>query len=128
MSRIEFSATRRFTCFEHGIEDKLPCPWPGCENGSGDDNLELVYSSPDHAGSSLHLRRHEWHNSAGETYYSWRDNDEISNLIAASKTVWSEYRRGKKAHEDEQQGLIYHYTSLEGLIGIVQANCLWFND
>lgn len=128
MSTIKFSEITRFTCFSHGIEDKLPCPWPGCKNGSNDDNLELVFPSPDYAGQGLRFKRHEWHDTAGEPYYSWRCNDEIANLFDAAKTVWSEYRRRKKAYEDEQSGLIYHYTSLEGLIGIVQEDCLWLTD
>jgi hypothetical protein len=128
MSTIKFSEIRRFTCFSHGIEDKLPCPWPGCKNGSSDDNLELVFPSLDHTGRGLRFKRHEWHDTAGEPYYSWRYYDETANRFDATKTVWSEYRRRKKASEDEQSDLIYHYTSLEGLIGIVQEDCLWLTD
>lgn len=128
MTRIEFSKTRRFTCVEHGIEDRLPCPWPGCENGCADDNLELVFSSQDHADMSLHWRRHQWRDSTNESYYSWRSNDEGFNQITASRTVWSEYRRRKNSTNHELPELLYHYTSQEGLIGIVQANCLWLTD
>jgi hypothetical protein len=128
MSTIKFSEIRRYICINHGIEDKLPCPWPGCENGSIDDNLELVSPIGDHAGPCIRFIRHEWHNAAEGSYYSWRNNDEMANYIDATKTVWSEYRRWKKADEYEQSGLIYHYTSLEGLIGIVQDDCLWLTD
>ena len=126
MTKIEFSKTGRFTCFEHGIDDRLPCPWPGCANGCDKVDLELVSSSPDHANMSL--RRHKWRDSTNETYYSWRSNDEDFNQITASKTVWSEYRRRRKAINHELPELLYHYTSQEGLIGIVQANCLWLTD
>jgi hypothetical protein len=128
MIKIEFSKTRRFTCVEHGIDDKLPCPWPGCENGCVDDDVELVFSSPDHADLSIHWRRHEWRDATEETYYSWRSSDEGFNKLTASGTVWSEYRRRKKASKVQLPELLYHYTSQEGLIGIVQANCLWLTD
>jgi hypothetical protein len=128
MTKIEFSKTRRFTCAEHGIDDKLPCPWPGCENGCADDDVELVFSSPDHADMSVHWRRHAWRDSTEETYYSWRSNDESFNKLTASGTVWSEYRRRKKSSKDQLPELLYHYTSQEGLIGIVQTNCLWLTD
>jgi hypothetical protein len=128
MTRFEFTKNRRFICVDHGIDDKLPCPWPECDNGCADDEVELVFSSPDHADLSLHWRRHEWRDSTEETYYSWRSNDEGINQLMASGTVWSEYRRRMKASKDQMPQLIYHYTSQDGLIGIVQTNCLWLTD
>lgn len=128
MTRIDFSKFRRFTCAEHGIDDKLPCPWPGCENSCADDSLELVFSSPDHADMSLHWRRHQWRDGTNEAYYSWRSDDGVFNRFAASKTVWSEYRRRKKGNNRELPEILYHYTNPKGLIGIVEANCLWLTD
>jgi len=110
-------------CDEHSIFDMLPCPWPDCVNGCSEDQFELIDDSIDR--SETYTRR-EWHSPLGGHYYSW-DGERLPNWFGLENVVWREGRR-LGVVDIPKIDVVYHYTSLEGLKGIVESNCIWLSD
>lgn len=109
-------------CENHRIFDVFPCPWPGCENGCLEDKFEL---NGQYIDNKIYTRR-EWVSPSGERYYSW-DGDKLPNWFSIDKVVWSEARR-QKIIIGKIPDIIYHYTTLEGLKGIIESNSIWLSD
>jgi hypothetical protein len=114
----------REICEEHGIWDIFPCPWPGCKNGYDGDSFRAQLFSEE-KNPSTYARR-QWQSPVEGHYYSWEGGD-LPNWFAVSKIFWNEARRLKLTNADSP-ALIYHYTSLEGFVGIVQSRALWMSD
>lgn len=112
-------------CEEHGIMDVFPCPWPGCRNGHGEDSFQVrrYYTEE----SPRAYTRRQWHSPMGDDYYSW-GSDHLPNWFSVPKTFWNEARRLKIIGHTVLPSLVYHYTSLEGFVGIVQSRSLWLSD
>ncbi|HEX8010670.1 MAG TPA: hypothetical protein VF814_07020 [Casimicrobiaceae bacterium] len=51
----------------------------------------------------------------------------MPNWFSAPKVFWNEARR-LRLIATELPSLIYHYTTLEGFVGIVQSRSLWLSD
>lgn len=111
-------------CEEHGIVDVHPCPWPGCRNGIPEDQFE-VRSMIEGEPPTIFTRR-RWSATSGEAYFTW-DNDKFPNWFSAPKTFWNEARRNHLLRADTPE-LIFHYTSLEGFVGIVDSRTMWLTD
>lgn len=62
----------------------------------------------------------------GGNYYSW-DSSEMPNWFFASQTFWNEARRHSLVPAS-LPSVVYHYTSLEGFIGIVTNRSIWMSD
>jgi hypothetical protein len=111
-------------CEEHGILDTFPCPWPDCHNGIQDNGfyLDLLIEGkkPDI------YERKEWMSSDGDKYYSWGKKDWPS-WFTCKKTFWAEARR-KKLITPAPPEILYHYTSIEGLMGILESRSIWLSD
>jgi hypothetical protein len=71
-------------------------------------------------------QRHEWLSSGGEKYYTWQKNG-FPGWFACKKALWSEARRRKliKANRTE---IVYHYTSIDGFMGILGSRSIWLTD
>jgi hypothetical protein len=71
-------------------------------------------------------KRREWMSPLDEKYYSWESNH-LPNWFHAPETFWNEARRLRLApvsHPD----IVYHYTSLDGFLGIVKSRAVWMTD
>ena len=106
----------------------LICPWPNCKNGISEDKFILDRSDvlPGSKKSTEVHSRKVWTSLDGELYYSWESED-LPNWFGVENTIWAEARR-KKLIKITEQETIYHYTSLEGAIGIIESGCLWLSD
>ena len=111
-------------CQEHGIYDVWPCPWPECKNGVSEDSFR-VESLLEGEEPEVYTRRH-WKTLSGEPYFSW-DRAKLPNWFSLPSVVWNEARRQRLVNSAVPE-LIYHYTSIEGLFGIVQSGHLWLSD
>lgn len=111
-------------CDEHGVWDSLPCPWPECPNGHDENQFQVASFIQGEAPKTY--TRKEWISPLAGSYYSW-DSDDLPNWFSTKKTFWNEARRLgllKKTYPK----LIYHYTSLDGFVGIVRDRAMWLTD
>ncbi len=101
-----------------------PCPWPHCKNGLPEDHFDVVPliegKEPD-----VYTRR-QWESLSGEPYFTW-DEAKIPNWFGVAKVVSNEARR-QGLLDTRWPDLIYHYTNVQGLYGIVQSGQLWLSD
>lgn len=111
-------------CDAHGILDVLPCPWPGCCNGIKEDSFQV--QSHIKGDKTRTYTRRQWHSPVGDDYYTW-EGDNLPNWFSVPKVLWNEVRR-LKLGKTVLPSLVYHYTSLEGFVGIVQSRSLWLSD
>ena len=124
MRTLHYSIFPDLRCREHGIWDGFPCPWPGCPNGIPEDRFRV---DPLLEGKQADIyTRREWHSLSGESYYSW-DGSDLPNWFGASEVIANEARRNGLITE-RFTDLIYHYTSVEGLFGILQSRQIWLSD
>lgn len=124
MRRIYVGLAYDSKCPEHGTLGVLPCAWPGCSNGIDEDEFEeepLVESS-----SPRTWRRREWKSPLGGPYYSWESSN-LPNWFQAPQTFWNEARRLRLVPASHPE-IVYHYTSLEGFLGIVKSRSVWMTD
>lgn len=124
MHRLRLHPSENHVCAAHGNQGILPCPWPDCKNGVSDAQFE---EEPlfEKERPTVYSRR-EWRSPLGDTYYSW-DSSELPNWFFAPQTFWNEARRHKLV-ADTAPKVVYHYTSLEGFIGIVKGRSIWMSD
>ncbi|TXT36351.1 MAG: hypothetical protein FD135_4348, partial [Comamonadaceae bacterium] len=124
MRRINIGLAYDKKCPEHGTLGILPCAWPGCRNGLDDHEFEeksLI------EGSKPRIwKRREWKSPLGGQYYSWEGN-ELPNWFHAPQTFWNEARRLQLVPASYPD-TIYHYTSIEGFLGIVRTRSVWMTD
>lgn len=124
MEKIRISAgmmTAR--CHEHGVFDVLPCAWPGCPNGIKGD--EFVAEPFFERGDETIHRRCKWESPDGSDYYTWDDGR--PHWFSVRKTFWNEARRLKLVRS-KLPDIIYHYTTVQAFVGIVESNCVWLSD
>lgn len=112
------------TCTEHGNRGPFPCAWPDCPNGLHDDEFEQapIIQGEEHRC----YKRRKWHSPLGSDYYSWESNA-LPNWFSAQQTFWNEVRRHKLI-PDTFPKVVYHYTSLEGFMGIVNSRAVWMTE
>lgn len=123
MKKLNASHSLTYQCKEHGIYSSLPCPWPNCPNGILEDEFELTSWLKGEAPNIF--RRHEWLSSKEEKYYSWQE-DNYPSWFTCKQTFWSEAIRRKLV--TERSNLIYHYTNISGLMGILNSGSIWLTD
>ena len=112
-------------CEEHGIHDTLPCPWPSCKNGLDEECFQVQMYNVDI--EPVTYTRRQWLSPIdGSNYYTW-EGDNLPNWFLVPKTFWSEIRR-LRLGSSNSPALIYHYTNLEGFVGILQSRTLWLSD
>ena len=124
MRRIYLGLAHNRKCQDHGTLGVLPCAWPGCSNGIEEDEFE---EEPIIDSSELRTwKRREWKSPLGGPYYSW-ESSLLPNWFHASQTFWNEARRLRLVPASYSD-IIYHYTSLEGFLGIVKSRSVWMTD
>ena len=109
-------------CRQHRHWGSLPCPWPDCTNGITESRI--IQPIPV-TGRERVFERAEWPPYRGEIYYSWQDPDEPSYLDA-NKVAGQEIQR--RLNQMSSTPVIYHYTSVAGLMGIAESASLWLTD
>ena len=124
MRTLNISLFPEYVCKEHGIYDTFPCPWPGCKNGFEDECFQVQGYIEGQKVTTY--KRRAWQSPLGGTYYNW-EGDDLPNWFSVPKTFWNEARRLKLITMD-LPSLIYHYTTLEGFVGIVQSRSMWLSD
>lgn len=124
MRRITITTGDHIGCTEHGSVSALPCAWPDCPNGISEDEFETATFYP--AGKPTRWKRKEWESPLGGVYYSWEPNTH-PNWFGAIQTFWNEARRYKLV-SDARPKTVYHYTSLEGFMGIVSNRAVWMTE
>jgi hypothetical protein len=102
----------------------LPCAWPDCQNGVSakefrEAELFVGVETPIYT-------RMEWVAHDGQKYFGWKSSH-LSNWFFVDQTFWNEARRRRLVSTDWPH-TIYHYTSLEGLRGILENKSIWLSD
>tara|TARA_R110000850_G_scaffold3067_2_gene14422 strand:- start:1887 stop:2999 length:1113 start_codon:yes stop_codon:yes gene_type:complete len=124
MQRISINFAQLNRCVEHGTMSTLPCAWPDCPNGITDEEFEdqpfLESDEPER------WKRKRWESPLGGTYYSW-ESSKIPNWFQTPQTFWNEARRLQLVSESHPS-TVYHYTSLEGFMGIVSSRSVWMTE
>lgn len=124
MRRIQLSMFPFKKCAEHGVIGVFPCAFPGCPNGVYEDEFE---EEPMISGSKARQwKRQEWHSPLGGAYYSW-NTDTKPNWFQTTRIFWDEARR-QQLVPHSLPATVYHYTSLEGFIGIVSNRSVWMTE
>ena len=124
MQRVHLSFAHDSKCREHGALGTLPCAWPDCSHGVQGDEFE---EDPILQGSEpRRWKRREWKSPLGGLYYSW-EGGRLPNWFHAPQTFWNEARRFRLV-PDSYPKTVYHYTSLEGFIGIVNSRSVWMTE
>jgi hypothetical protein len=102
----------------------FPCPWPDCPQGVKGENFKLdpIFKG----GKSKTFSRHQWKSPIKGAYYTWKE-DSFPHWLSAAKTLWNEARRLDLVKKQNVQ-TIYHYTSLDALLGIVESQSVWLTD
>lgn len=108
-------------CETHGTVSLLPCAWPNCPHGIEEDEFEGTYIS----GNGIKFLRRKWESPLGD-YYSW-DKLTLPKWFSVKDVFWNEARRHNLV-PTKHPDIVYHYTSLEGLIGIIQNRNVWMTD
>lgn len=124
MRRIRVRLGHNTKCLEHGFFGGLPCPWPDCSNGINEDGFE-----EDLMIEGIEIRRwkrRQWSSPNGGLYYSW-DDGKTPCWFQAPQTFWNQARR-LKLTQKTQPDVVYHYTSLEGFIGIIKSQSIWMTE
>lgn len=120
---VQFRGFDAYRCVEHGIIDSLPCPWPQCENGLSESVLKYQFLG---SGKTEEYKRRVWKSPTGEDYFTW-ENSDWSIWTNSKKILWAEARR-KKLVEITPPEVLYHYTSIDGLMGILSNKSIWLTD
>jgi len=124
MHTLRFTLAHEEVCQEHGIWGSFPCPWPDCANGIKDEKFQV--ESIIHDKKPTTYTRRKWLSPFDSRYYSW-DGDNLPNWFSLRQTVWNEYRRLGLAKTDHAS-MLYHYTTLQGFVGIVESQTIWLSD
>ncbi len=124
MRRIPLNLNFNNSCSEHGTRGSLPCAWPDCPNGIHDDEFE---EGSHYSGATPEIfKRRKWNSPFGGEYYSW-NSSQLPNWFDAPQTFWNEARR-LRLIPSSYPDTVYHYTSLEGFLGIVKSRSVWMTD
>ena len=114
----------KYVCEEHGIVDGFPCPWPDCINGIEEENLEVNFY-PGGNRNKIYFR-HQWRSPIRGTYFTW-EHEDLPHWFSCGKTLWNEARRLELV-KDQNISTVYHYTSVDAFVKIVESHSIWFSD
>ncbi|EHK9018643.1 DUF2971 domain-containing protein [Vibrio vulnificus] len=120
MRQIDITFCQK-NCEVHGADLSLPCPWPDCKNSIEEDEFEGGIAP----GKKFKYIRRKWQSHLGE-YYSW-DKLNIPNWFSVKQVFWNEARRHNLVPNKHPE-IVYHYTSLEALISIIENRSVWMTD
>lgn len=108
-------------CPVHGGFGNLNCcAWPGCPHGIDADHADV----DDMLGGTDRFFRVSWTSPEGDEFHDWQ-TDRWPNWFSLSR-VYSYFMRKITASERVTQ--MFHYTSVEGALAILQSGTLRFTD
>ncbi|MDQ3563310.1 MAG: DUF2971 domain-containing protein [Pseudomonadota bacterium] len=106
-------------CEKHNFGGLLPCPYPGCPNGTAND---CVTQDPG-TGKAITHERAFFTDVEQQPRYFWHTKDMPFALGA------NHLARGEMARLNaEKVDLIYHYTTVDALQKIIESQSLWLTD
>ena len=129
IKRIPISITPSIEeiCSEHHHTGNLPCPWPGCTKGIEEDIFVATTAAAlQEIPTDIRYIRKEWKSFDNEQRYSWDLADHFASFQASQFITEENIRRCGPEPEPLEQ--IFHYTTLEGLKGIIQNGEIWLTD
>ena len=107
--------------FEHG--SIVCCPFPGCSKGTDAEEVEAAAPALE---PEIYTRA-IWTAPDGRKSYSWKGR--LPRWFSLSRVVWKDAARfGLVSKDAARIEILYHYTNLEGLLGIVQSGDIWMSD
>jgi hypothetical protein len=118
------SLFRKVRCKLHGHTGELPCPWPDCIEGFKYNEFDTQLLGAEAIKHSYYRRR--WLSLNGSERYCW-DYTNDTSWFSVNKLINEEISRLIPQKSLESTNL-YHYTSIDGLFGIVTSNHLWLTD
>ncbi len=112
-------------CPEHNEPDHIRCcPFPGCVRGAGADQIIVRHPHLD----DTQYQRAEWTLPDGVSTYTWEEPGDMW-VLRIKQLFWREAIRLRIiAPFPEMAPVLYHYTSLQGLMGIINSNEVWLTD
>jgi hypothetical protein len=111
----------RLRCEEHRHRGHLPCPWPHCPEGTKHKEIFSVMS----VGHETLFIRREWRALDGSPRYAW-DKRESTAFWDVTPLVRAELER--TTPKVAMASTVFHYTNVEGLVGIIESDDLWLTD
>lgn len=119
----------KVTCDEHKHIGSLPCPWEGCKKGIFEDEfIDTTFENFEIKQKwTPHYKRRKWASLDGEERYSW-DEQSFPALLRANNLLREENLRTGLEETDYSHHQIYHYTNIQGLLGIINSEALWMTD
>lgn len=124
--KVRYDMGWHLVCEEHYEHTPISCcPFPGCRNGTDADEIEVA----DGYLTEKIFRRFEWQKPNGAKCYSWQ-NPNRPVLVMLKRVMSREAALdGLSDRNDPRRRIvIYHYTTPEALLGIVEKNELWMSD
>lgn len=112
----------RLRCKEHRHRGDLPCPWPDCPKGTPHNEIfgRLLLTHND-----MSFVRREWRALDGSPRYTW---DDCENTAYWNSVPVMRAELERTMPRAEETSTVFHYTTVEGLIGIVESDDLWLTD
>lgn len=108
-------------CKEHGYRSVAPCPWPNCPNGIAGNKFWRDTSLK--GERKIIFERVRWTTVDGADRYVWKNN-RLPSVFSVPNLCRDELYRNIK----EYPKVIYHYTDIESLQGIIEKQELWLTD
>jgi hypothetical protein len=112
-------------CAEHNEPDHIRCcPFPGCTRGVASDEIVVQDRV---LGDQVHQRA-KWTLPDGGFTYTWEEPRDMW-VLRIKQLFWREAVRLRIIPPfPETPPVLYQYTRLEGLMGIVKSNEVWLTD
>lgn len=123
MQLINFGLGEICTCEKHSYTGMLPCPWPKCSEGLEFDEFGL---KPVAGEGVISYKRSQWQSINGEAYFTWKTFN-LPHWFGAANAVHQQAEKMCLVPKISQD-ILYHYTSLEGFMGIIQNKSIWLTD
>jgi len=127
---IGFNHNFQVTCEEHKHIGNLPCPWENCKKGIPENEfLDITHKGfgENAQGFTTHYKRRKWTSLDGYERFTW-DSQNTPAIYRADTILREENLRTGTQEVDYSNHTIYHYTSMQGLHGIINSNSLWLTD
>lgn len=120
---VGLSIEMKISCEKHNHRGNMPCPWLNCSNGIREN--EFIDSTFEDTDTPHHYIRKKWSYPDGSERYSWYDK--------SMPSIFTIYRILQEDSFNinfgsESNNIVYHYTSIQGLDGIINSNSMWMTD
>lgn len=100
------------------------CPFPDCPNGLSASETWIAVDS--HVGEDRFYQRTSWDLGEGRATWSWEEPR--LRFLSIPKVYWNEGHRRDLLPPIETTRSAFHYTSLQGFLGLLGSHELWLSD